>query len=397
MPPDSPVTGGDAGSGHAGRSGSQSPSPLPPPGTQLSPGSWCERDGWCWYNPLPHGNWQTAVAGAGRTDLWIGGDTTFGIEGSSNLLHFDAGRWIIERSSLALNKAIWASAEDDVWVVGAQGLSLPGAVYHIPGGGPPELTVFNNVGLLTDVWGASATDIYAVGVDFNTNVESALHWDGTAWTLIPGVAGRRVAGTGPDDVWIASFGGLLHFDGAGWSRVLDLEGVTVVALSLAARGDVWLVTNRGGGIMQVEHLDATGLHVSLQTTTFNEDLTSISAASNQDVWVVGSVFGPGGRRGYLSHYDGQSWVRGPEAPTSLQRVAHVPGFGDLAVGSEGGMVQLAARPQPRFTDLRWERALIWRASSAARRRTCGRSERAARRCTTTGARSSRCRPEPART
>ena len=349
-----PEAGGTGGAGMAGggMSGRGSPSPLPPPGKQLPPGSWCEPDGWCWYNPLPNGNQLTAVAGAGRTDLWIGGEADFGNEGSGHLLHFDAGRWIIEPSSLALNKAIWASADDDVWVVGAQGLSLPGAIYHIRGGGPPELTVFDDVGLLTDVWGASASDIYAVGVDFTTNVESALHWDGSAWTSIPGVAGRRVAGTGPDDVWIASFGGLLHFDGAAWSRVPALDGVPVVALSLAARGDVWLVTDRGGGLMQAEHLDATGLHVSLQTTSFNEQLTSISATSNHDVWVVGSSFDVSGRHGYLSHYDGQSWVRGVDAPTSLERVAHVAGFGDIAVGGEGGMVQLAAGPPPGFTDLR---------------------------------------------
>ena len=72
--------------GAAGHPGPTSPTPLPPPSAHLAPGSVCERDGWCWYNPLPSGTWWQTVAGAGRTDLWIAGN-------SSAVLHFDGGRW----------------------------------------------------------------------------------------------------------------------------------------------------------------------------------------------------------------------------------------------------------------------------------------------------------------
>ena len=148
-----------------------------------------------------------AVAGAGRTDLWIGGEANFGSD-ASNVLRFDGGRWSIVPSPLAITNGIWGASEDDVWFVGDDGsFAGEGAIAHWDG---VDITVAAAIGggTLTDVWGASATDIYAVGVDFGPLVEMpARHWDGNAWTPIPGVTGRRVAGSGSNDVWIASFTG----------------------------------------------------------------------------------------------------------------------------------------------------------------------------------------------
>ena len=57
-------------------------------------------------------------------------------------------------------------------------------------------------------------------------------------------------------------------------------------------------------------------------------------------------------RGYLNHYDGQTWQRAPDAPSPLLNVRHAPGVGTIAVGREGTILQLAATPVPGFTDLR---------------------------------------------
>ena len=60
-----PGTGGGAGAGSGGSGGNTrlTQTPLPLPASQLAPGSWCEFDGWCWYNPQPSGNSLHGVAG----------------------------------------------------------------------------------------------------------------------------------------------------------------------------------------------------------------------------------------------------------------------------------------------------------------------------------------------
>ena len=106
-------SGGHAGMGSMGgiTGGTGSPTQLPPPASNIAAGSLCERDGWCWYNPAPSGAWWQGVAGAGRTDLWIGGM-------SQNLLHFDGGHWTTLISPLEITEAIWAASENDVWFGG---------------------------------------------------------------------------------------------------------------------------------------------------------------------------------------------------------------------------------------------------------------------------------------
>ena len=330
-------TGGAAG----GQGGRGSPMPLPPPASNLGPDSLCELDGWCWFNPLPSGaNWS-AVAGAGRTELWIAG-------GSHNVLHFDGGRWTTVASPLTSTYAAWAASETDVWFVGIIGGTRPdqtfvSAIAHWDG---VALTLAVDLGgeEILDVWGANATDVYAVAR------EHTWHWDGSAWTILQAApGGRRVSGSGSNDVWIASLSsGVTHFDGTGWSRVPELEATFVQALAVIAPDDVWALVSRG-----VQHFDGVAWSTSLQLAdTFNGFLEGIAAAASDDVWVVGTTFEAGDARGYLNHYDGRSWQQGPLGPGSLSQVRHVAGVGNIAVGFSGGILRLASTPAPGFTDLR---------------------------------------------
>jgi hypothetical protein len=206
--------------------------------------------------------------------------------------------------------------------------------------------------LLTDVWGSGPNDVYAVGVDFVTNTNIALHWDGAAWAVIEGItSGDHVTGSGPNDVWISGATGVSRFDGTSWSRVFALEGLSIKSLSVAAPGDVWMITDPQG-FAGVWHLDATGFFVSLQFGDPLSSMESVHASSSQDVWVVGDSFVSDGSRGLVFHYDGQTGLRGPDAQTPLLDVTNVTGLGTLAVGPQGGMVQLAAEPAPTFSNLR---------------------------------------------
>ena len=66
------ASGGAAGTavGTGGAAGAtMSPSTFLSPGASIAPGSLCEADGWCWYDPRPSGDVWRAVAGAGAAEI----------------------------------------------------------------------------------------------------------------------------------------------------------------------------------------------------------------------------------------------------------------------------------------------------------------------------------------
>jgi hypothetical protein len=335
--------GGGARGGHPGMGGMgggmsmPSPSPLPPPASSFALGSVCEEDGWCWYNPLPSGAWWRAVAGAGRTDLWIGG-------ASRNLLRFDGGRWTTTPSSLLITEGIWAASENDVWFAG---ISRPGVagIAHWDG---TAMTLTAELGCceMHDVWGSSANDVYATGPGI------LQHWNGSAWSTVPGIGGSSVSGSGPNDVWVGASDGMWHFDGTSWSRSAELEGALVVGVSAVGPDDVWAAVLRPGTGFAM-HFDGTSWTVSFETgDNINTNLQGIHASSPTSVWLFGRAWVESESRGYLNHFDGNTWTRAPAAPTSIYEVRGAPGLGDIGVGQNGGIVRLTAAPAPGFTDLR---------------------------------------------
>ena len=83
---------------------------------------------------------------------------------------------------------------------------------------------------LTDVWGSSPTDVYAVGRDAGGQTGVILHYDGSGWSPVfqlDDLILNAVWGTAADDVYAAGFrvdqnfnviGVILHFDGTDWSE-----------------------------------------------------------------------------------------------------------------------------------------------------------------------------------
>jgi hypothetical protein len=333
--PDSGATGGQAGTGIGGMGGS--PAALVSPGASFAPGSLCETDGWCWYNPLPSGAGWQGVAGAGRTEAWIGG-------ASQTLLHLEGGHWTAVSSSLFDTESVWAASATDVWFAGISKASQ-GAVSHWDGS---TLSPATELGAseLNDVWGTGPTDVYAVG---NGTVQ---HWDGRAWTAVPGIFGQTVSASGPNDVWIGASNGLQHFDGTSWSRVPALEATDVVGVAALAGNDVWVAAIHGG-VADVEHFDGTAWTVSFHIPNGNEIIVaSLAASSSRDVWVVGSQPVATVRRGYVVHFDGAAWAETPVPPSPLSRVRTMAGIGTVAVGPNGGILLLTGGSTPGFKDER---------------------------------------------
>src|SRR3954471_4050650 len=342
------MIGGDAGAGGGpggGVGGSTivrvSPSAFPAPSTAFAPGSICEANGDCWYSPLPTGDFWEAVASAGRTNLWIGGQ-------SENVLHLSGGHWSAVQTPLVETVAIWGAAANDVWFGGRVAPSFVAALAHWDGQSITVATQVPSDFEIADLWGTDANNVHAVGF------ASALHWDGQSWTAIAGVVGSSISGSGPADIWVGADDGLRHFDGATWTKLPDFSGVFIQDLVVAARNDVYAVVVNNG-ITDIEHFDGQSWSVSFElppSSTSGATITSIGASGPGDVWAGGTRFDPTNQRGSLVHFAGSGWTGAPEAPEPIQDVVFAPGFGDLAVGQQGGFDRLTVTPALVVTDQR---------------------------------------------
>jgi hypothetical protein len=149
------------------------------------------------------------------------------VDGRPNkmLSHF-RGEWNSwELPELAQPFVTYASAADDAWALGSD----PTA-YHLEGDGWVPVPV--DMGLsgrfeFIGMWGSSATDIWAVGGDNDTDTALVLRYQGEAWERdTQGEEALRfpaftVDGSGSNDVYAGTMGGvLMHFDGTTWAPVV---------------------------------------------------------------------------------------------------------------------------------------------------------------------------------
>jgi hypothetical protein len=189
--------------------------------------------------------------------------------------------------------------------------------------------------VLTGVAATSQTDAWAVGSFEQGEISRTLaeHWDGSSWSIVPtpnvgtGTNGLgSVAALAPDDAWAVGFYDDLttfrtlveHWDGTSWTVVPSPNQgagenalTSVVAL---ATDDMWAVGYREDSspsprVTLAEHWDGTSWTV-VPTPNVGTDenfLWSVTAASPNDVWAVGSYSVPW-FQSLAEHWDGQSWT-----------------------------------------------------------------------------------------
>lgn len=93
--------------------------------------------------------------------------------------------------------------------------------------------------VLNDVWGASATDVWAVGYS-----GALLHFDGANWSLakspsrstLYGIAGR----SGSDILAVGEAGTVLHYDGATWSALDIGATATLYDVAMPSGTEAWI-------------------------------------------------------------------------------------------------------------------------------------------------------------
>ncbi|MGO8889598.1 MAG: hypothetical protein ACLQB1_07805 [Streptosporangiaceae bacterium] len=224
-------------------------------------------------------------------------------------------------------------------------------------------------GVLEAVSATSANDIWAVGDSRAGTVEQGFeplieHWNGTAWSVVPGapiaITGSDflsgVAAVSADDVWAVGRTGeqstplIEHWNGTTWTRVAQpVSGVDSSLNSVAAISatDAWAVGEQNLNQTVIEHWNGTAWSVvpspSVTASGVQDFLGSVSEIGSSDVWAVGFTSNLGTDQTLAEHWDGTSWQIVPSAnpgpgSTVLNSLAQTAPGGPLrAVGfSTGG-------------------------------------------------------------
>ena len=153
---------------------------------------------------------------------------------------------------------------------------------------------------LNDVWGASGTDVFAVG-DMGTIV----HYDGTTWRLMASgtEAGLQgVWGTSGNNVFAVGEGGtILHYDGQTWAAMDSPTSADLAAVWAATPSAVFAVGS-SGTILHYDGLSWSAMDVSDLYDQFEDtDFLSVWGLSAEEVYV-------GGLFGQVYVFNGSSWA-----------------------------------------------------------------------------------------
>lgn len=242
-------------------------------------------DGVTWQRePSPTAAELRALHGAGGR-IWAVGDA---------VLRYENGGWSFE-SELETPPlhAVFALAEDDVWVAGEES-----ALRHFDGERWSSFDAAGSIETFTALWGSAPDDVWAGGIgEFN------LHYDGANWTKVTIQSGvhfehQVLAGTSRDNVFsygwyldadVPSFG-MGRWDGRQWTFSGGDYGLALTTFGKAAAWavgprDVWVVSGSPLGITEIYRLDASIWPESAGTDL---PLHGVWGVSADDGWAVGA-------------------------------------------------------------------------------------------------------------
>lgn len=126
--------------------------------------------------------------------------------------YFDGSDWTtLETGFITTVTDVWGASGTNIWAVAGP------EMYRYAGVGWAKVDLGESV-WLTGIWGAAADHIFAVGLD-----GAILHWDGETWTpMESGTTADLMAvrGSSPENVYaVGHEGTVVHYDGTGWAPV----------------------------------------------------------------------------------------------------------------------------------------------------------------------------------
>jgi hypothetical protein len=252
------------------------------------------------------------VAGLSPTDAWAVGVTSVS---TALVEHWDGTAWSLvdvpEPGTDSFLYNVNAVSVTDVWAVGNynQPDGLHALAEHWDGTAwtvvdVPDASPYANV--LNGVAAISSSDVWAVGYQqlegFVTG-PLAVHWDGSAWTVVdtahPPFEGglQEVDGVAANDAWTAG-GGFQHWNGTAWGLVRYPGTGGPYDVSTLTSADAWAVgsyiDNEFRSYSRSWHWDGARWRAARPPNPGNGSvLSAVAALSSTSVWAFGEWLPPG--------------------------------------------------------------------------------------------------------
>jgi len=197
----------------------------------------------------------------------------------------------------------------------------------------------------------SVNDVWAVGYDNSSGNDLTMHWDGSSWTTVTSPNAIQsvlysVTAISSNDVWAVGRTNIpntinyetliIHWDGLSWTRVTSPSPGsynTLSSVTAASSNDVWAVGFDSAGGALTMHWDGSSWTTVASPDAIQNTLNSITAISSNDVWAVGQT---NAYQTLTMHWDGSSWttVASPNLSNStLNSVTAVSSNDVWAVGT----------------------------------------------------------------
>ncbi len=321
------------------------------------------------------------VAASSANDLWVVGDE--GIHAFAQHWNGDAwdGAQVAPTEWTSNLASVTEISPTNLWAVGDQySLSAQDDKTLIEHGNGTTWKIVKSPNPATnhrleDVSGSSASNVWAVGQDFDPAARSGqgsyealmLHYDGTSWGEVPDASAgpdvsyaelTSVSAISASDAWavgrrsaapaydLAPFAE--HWNGTTWTAVTLPGGLTAVSqVRQFGHDDLWILGADASGSV-LEHWDGSSW-TPVQTAVTgmsSTELARLGGSSSNDLFLVGDVRDPDGDvLDLIEHWDGAVWTvqqsPNPDAAQGLVNrlrdvVSPSPGAAFAAGSSIGG-------------------------------------------------------------
>lgn len=260
-------------------------------------------DAWSLVSGAPQTKgWLHSVRAIAKNDVWFGGDYFA-------RLHWNGSTWsLTEETTVQAIYAMIGFAPNDVWAVGEFISHWDGSTWTWSGGD------FNGYPTCRDAWGTAADDIYLACSDYGGGLQ---HWNGTTWARVKFPTGvspvpHIVAGSSTDDLWVLSSDWhSAHWDGMAWTRTTNVEDDSFLHAWFAPDGRGFLIGDGGRIVQRDTTTSTTFATVSGNRAGWLDDLSSVFALSDDDIWVAGRL--------RLLRLQGGAWQDVPAAVTTYRQ------------------------------------------------------------------------------